>query len=156
MQRIQEVRETDEYSWGSYEADASLTIVNVTAAVSDRCRGKRTPRLTAYAYVQHRAAPGVTRHYKTFAACYLSRVRENERSWSAAQPGGNAAAMDHGPWAAQRWRQFESCPPRCLSRLRLRAAPKREEYPPTTPCICDSLNEHRLTGGERRGLGLKP
>ena len=70
-------------------------MVNVTAAVSDRRRGKRPPRLTAYAYVQRRAAPGVTRHY-TFAACYLSRVRENERSWSAAQPGGNAAAMDHG------------------------------------------------------------
>ena len=61
--------------------------MNVTATVSDRCRGKRQPRLTAYAYVQHRAAPGVTRHYRTFAACYLSRVRENERSWSAAQPG---------------------------------------------------------------------
>ena len=32
----------------------------------------------------------------------------------------------------------------------------REEYPPTTPCICDTLNEHRLTGGERHGLGLNP
>ena len=121
------LRKTDEYRWGSYEADASPTMVNVTAAVSDRRRGKRPPRLTAYAYVQRRAAPGVTRHY-TFAACYLSRVRENERSCSAAQPGGNAAAMDHGPWAAQRWRQF-SCPPRCLSRLRLCAAPKPRRIP---------------------------
>ena len=153
MIRLWGLRKTDEYRWGSYEADASPTMVNVTAAVSDRRRGKRPPRLTAYAYVQRRAAPGVTRHY-TFAACYLSRVRENERSRGAA-PGGNADAMDHGPWAAQRWRQF-SCPPRCLSRLRLCAAPKREEYPPTTPCICDSLNEHRLTGGERHGLGLNP
>ena len=46
--------------WGSYEADASLTIVNVTAAVSDRPRAKRPPRLIAYAYVQRRAGTGVT------------------------------------------------------------------------------------------------
>ena len=42
--------------------------------------------------------------------------------------------MDHGPWAAQRWRQF-SCPPRCLSRLRLCAAPKREEH--SSPAAAD-------------------
>ena len=46
-------------------------MVNVTAAVSDRRRGKRPPRPTAYAYVQRRAAPGVTRHY-TFAAMVVT------------------------------------------------------------------------------------
>ena len=143
----------DEYGWGSYEADASLTIVNVTAAVSDRPRAKRPPRLTAYAYVQHRAAPGVTRHYRTFAACYLSRVRENERSWSAAQPGEMLP-----PWTMGHGRLSVGA----SFRARLVVFPafgsvqrrSREEYPPTTPCICDSLNEHRLTGGERHGLGL--
>ena len=40
---------------------------------------------------------------------------------------------------------------------KLLVAPKpREECPPTTPCICDSLNEHRLTGGGRHGLGRNP
>ena len=60
MIRLRGLRKTDEYSWGSYEADASLTIVNVTAAVSDRSRAERPPRLIAYAYVQRRAGTGVT------------------------------------------------------------------------------------------------
>ena len=38
--------------------------MNVTAAVSDRSRAKRPPRLIAYAYAQRRAGTGVTRHYK--------------------------------------------------------------------------------------------
>ena len=40
--------------------------MNVTAAVSDRPRAKRPPRLIVYAYVQRRAGTGVTgvtRHY---------------------------------------------------------------------------------------------
>ena len=68
---------TSSYSWGSYEADASLTIVNVTAAVSDRSRAKRPPRLIAYAYAQRRAGTGVagvTRHYKPLRHVTFSRV----------------------------------------------------------------------------------
>ena len=41
--------------------------MNVTAAVSDRSRAKRPPRLIAYAYAQRRVGTGVTgvtRHYK--------------------------------------------------------------------------------------------
>ena len=41
--------------------------MNVTAAVSDRSRAKRPPRLIAYACAQRRAGTdvtGVTRHYK--------------------------------------------------------------------------------------------
>ena len=40
--------------------------MNVTAAVSDRSRAKRPPRLIVYAYVQRRVGTGVTgvtRHY---------------------------------------------------------------------------------------------
>ena len=39
--------------------------------------------------------------------------------------------MDHGPWAAQRWRQF-SRPPRCVSHLRLCAAEQRRSHEKNT------------------------
>ena len=62
--------------------------MNVTAAVSDRSRAKRPPRLIAYAYVQRRAGTGVTgvtRHYKplrhvTFREYARTSAAEVQRS----------------------------------------------------------------------------
>ena len=129
--------------------------MNVTAAVSDRSRAKRPPRLIAYAYVQRRAGTGVTgvtRHYKP-----LRHVTFREYARTSAAGAQRSLAEMLPPWTMGHGRLSFGA----SSRARLVVFPafgsvqrrSREEYPPTTPCICDSLNEHRLTGGERHGLG---
>ena len=132
--------------------------MNVTAAVSDRSRAKRPPRLIAYAYAQRRAGTGVTgvtRHYKP-----LRHVTFREYARTSAAEVQRSLAEMLPPWTMGHGRLSVGA----SFRARLVVFPafgsvqrrSREEYPPTTPCICDSLNEHRLTGGERHGLGLNP
>ena len=75
--------------------------MNVTAAVSDRSRAKRPPRLIAYAYVQRRAGTGVTRvtrHYKplrhvTFREYARTSAAEVQRSLAEMLPPWT---MGHG------------------------------------------------------------
>ena len=132
--------------------------MNVTAAVSDRPRAKRPPRLIVYAYVQRRAGTGVTGVTRRHNPLRRVTFREYART-SAAEVLRSLAEM-LPPWTMGHGRLSVGA----SFRARLVVFPafgsvqrrSREEYPPTTPCICDSLNEHRLTGGERHGLGLNP
>ena len=69
-------------------------MVNVTAAVSDRRRGKRPPRPTAYAYVQRRAAPVLHGNTKP-----LRRVTFREYARTSAAEVQRSLAEMLPPWA---------------------------------------------------------
>ena len=133
-------------------------MVNVTAAVSDRRRGKRPPRPIAYAYVQRRAGTGCYRVLHGITPLRHVTFREYARTSAAGAQRSLAEML--APWTMGHGRLSVGA----SFRARLVVFPafgsvqrrSREEYPPTTPCICDSLNEHRLTGGEGHGLGLNP
>ena len=73
--------------------------MNVTAAVSDRSRAKRPPRLIAYAYVQRRAAPGVTGCYTALHLCGMLPFESTRERAQLERSAAWRKCWRHGPWA---------------------------------------------------------